>query len=95
MRAEGAFIYMLKRLDDAERDGDKIYAVVRGCALITAGAELDADVLTQGRMIVAPTGHAQKQLMQAATMAKVLFQLYLCPSPQRRTFLPVVLRSMV
>ena len=54
MRAEGAFMYLLKRLPDAERDGDRIFAVIRGCGLNTAGAEKDADVLTQGRMIVAP-----------------------------------------
>ena len=27
---EGAAIFLLKRLADAERDGDKIYAVLRG-----------------------------------------------------------------
>eukprot|EP00977_Amphora_coffeiformis_P007314 scaffold1586_cov158-Amphora_coffeaeformis.AAC.3 len=64
MRAEGAFVYILKRLADAERDGDKIFGVIRGCALNTAGAEPNADVLTQGRMILAPTQHAQASLMR-------------------------------
>jgi len=29
---EGAAIFLLKRLADAERDGDKVYAVLRGLA---------------------------------------------------------------
>ena len=29
---EGAVIFLMKRLADAERDGDKIYAVLRGIA---------------------------------------------------------------
>jgi thioester reductase-like protein len=69
MRSEGAFMYILKRLEDAERDGDNIFGVVRGCALNTAGAEQDSEVLTQGRMIVAPVGHAQEALM--AKVAKL------------------------
>ena len=54
MRAEGAFVYLLKRLSDAERDGDRICAVIRAIGLNTAGAEPGADVLTQGRTILAP-----------------------------------------
>lgn len=64
MRSEGAFMYLIKRLADAERDGDRIFGVIRGCGLNTAGAELDAEILTPGRMIVAPVGHAQQTLME-------------------------------
>lgn len=37
VRGEGAGIVMLKRLADAERDGDKIYAVIKGSALNNNG----------------------------------------------------------
>lgn len=56
--------YILKPLKDAERDGDNIFGVIRGCGLNTAGAEQDAEIMTQGRMIVAPVKHAQTELMQ-------------------------------
>ena len=34
---EGAAAFVLKRLDDAEKDGDRIYAVIRGLASATGG----------------------------------------------------------
>jgi len=37
---DGAAVAVLKRLDDSERDGDRIYAVIRGAGLATLG---DAD----------------------------------------------------
>ncbi len=37
VRAEGAGAVLLKRLEDAERDGDKIYAVIRGGAITNNG----------------------------------------------------------
>lgn len=64
MRSEGAFVYILKRLEDAERDGDNIFGVIRGVGLNAAGAEPGAAPLTQGRMILAPVGHAQELLMK-------------------------------
>ena len=42
----GCLRYLLK-MPDAQRDGDKIFAVIRGCGLNTAGAEPEADVLTK------------------------------------------------
>jgi acyl transferase domain-containing protein/phosphopantetheinyl transferase len=36
---EGVGIAVLKRLSDAERDGDRIYAVIRGCGVASDGRE--------------------------------------------------------
>ena len=47
---EGAAAFLLKRLDDAERDGDKIYAVIRGI-----GASSDG----KGKGITAPNPQGQ------------------------------------
>ena len=48
---EGAAIFLMKRLEDAERDGDKIYAVLRGI-----GASSDG----RGKGITAPNPIGQK-----------------------------------
>ncbi|MFZ0915187.1 MAG: polyketide synthase, partial [Candidatus Korobacteraceae bacterium] len=48
---EGAAIFLLKRLADAERDGDKIYAVLRGIAGASDG---------KGKGITAPNPVGQK-----------------------------------
>eukprot|EP00026_Physarum_polycephalum_P005063 Phypoly_transcript_05089.p1 GENE.Phypoly_transcript_05089~~Phypoly_transcript_05089.p1 ORF type:complete len:130 (+),score=11.41 Phypoly_transcript_05089:149-538(+) len=37
MPSEGAFCYILKRLDDAEHDNDKIYGILRGVHISSAG----------------------------------------------------------
>ena len=37
--ADGAAVVVLKRLEDAERDGDKVYAVVRGVGLATGSGD--------------------------------------------------------
>jgi acyl transferase domain-containing protein len=37
MPSDGAFCYILKRLSDAERDNDKIYGVIRGVHVSSAG----------------------------------------------------------
>ncbi len=37
VRAEGAAVLLLKRLDDAERDGDRVYAVLHGSAINNDG----------------------------------------------------------
>ena len=48
---EGAAIFLLKRLADAERDGDKIYAVLRGIGGASDG---------KGKGITAPNPVGQK-----------------------------------
>src|SRR5579864_8586332 len=54
---EGAAIFLLKRLADAERNGDKIYAVLRGM-----GASSDG----KGKGITAPNPVGQKMCMERA-----------------------------
>ena len=54
---EGAAIFLLKRLADAERDGDKIYAVVRGI-----GGSSDG----KGKGITAPNPIGQKLCIERA-----------------------------
>ena len=54
---EGAAIFLLKRLADAERDGDKIYAVLRGI-----GASSDG----KGKGITAPNPIGQKFCLERA-----------------------------
>ena len=66
MRSEGAFMFAIKPLSAAERDGDPIYAVVEAAAVNAAGAADGTDGLAQGRYITAPTRHAQIELMRTA-----------------------------
>ncbi|MFZ3212638.1 MAG: polyketide synthase, partial [Terriglobales bacterium] len=54
---EGAAIFLLKRLADAERDGDKIYAVLRGIAGASDG---------KGKGITAPNPVGQKFAVERA-----------------------------
>ena len=54
---EGSAIFLMKRLPDAERDGDKIYAVVRGI-----GASSDG----KGKGITAPNPIGQKFCLERA-----------------------------
>ena len=54
---EGTAIFLLKRLADAERDGDKIYAVIRGI-----GASSDG----KGKGITAPNPIGQKFCLERA-----------------------------
>ncbi|UBI36164.1 MULTISPECIES: type I polyketide synthase [Streptomyces] len=56
-RAEGCGVLVLKRLADAERDGDRILAVIRGSAVAQDGA-------TNG--IMAPNPDAQRDLLRLA-----------------------------
>lgn len=55
--AEGAAIFLLKRLADAERDGDRIYAVLRGMAGASDG---------KGKGITAPNPIGQKLAIERA-----------------------------
>ena len=66
MRSEGAFVFALKPLAAAERDGDPIHAVVEASAVNSAGAADGSAGLAQGRYITAPTRHAQVELMRTA-----------------------------
>jgi acyl transferase domain-containing protein/NAD(P)-dependent dehydrogenase (short-subunit alcohol dehydrogenase family) len=54
---EGAAIFLLKRLADAERDGDKIYAVLRGMGGASDG---------KGKGITAPNPIGQKMAIERA-----------------------------
>ncbi|MDJ0757345.1 MAG: beta-ketoacyl synthase N-terminal-like domain-containing protein, partial [Ardenticatenaceae bacterium] len=54
---EGAAVFLLKRLADAERDGDKIYAVIRGVGGASDG---------KGKGITAPNPIGQQLAMQRA-----------------------------
>ena len=66
MRSEGAFVFAIKPLAAAERDGDPICAVVEATSVNAAGAADGTDGLAQGRYITAPTRHAQVELMRTA-----------------------------
>ena len=54
---EGAVTFLLKRLEDAERDGDKIYAVIRGI-----GGSSDG----KGKGITAPNPFGQQRAIERA-----------------------------
>ncbi|MHC1783772.1 MAG: SDR family NAD(P)-dependent oxidoreductase [Anaerolineaceae bacterium] len=56
---EGAVIFLLKRLEDAERDGDKIYALIRGI-----GASSDG----KGKGITAPNPLGQQRAIERALL---------------------------
>lgn len=56
-RAEGCGVIVLKRLDDAERDGDQILALIRGSAV-------NQDGPSSG--LTAPNGPAQEAVIRAA-----------------------------
>jgi acyl transferase domain-containing protein/3-hydroxymyristoyl/3-hydroxydecanoyl-(acyl carrier protein) dehydratase len=51
VRGDGAAALVLKRLDDAERDGDRVYAVIRGIGAASGAAidapETDRDVIDE------------------------------------------------
>ena len=57
VRGEGCGIVVLKRLADAEADGDRIWAVIRGTALNQDGASPGLTV---------PSGPAQEKVIEAA-----------------------------
>ncbi len=67
LRSEGAFVFAIKPLAAAERDGDPIHAVVEATAVNAAGAADGSVGLAQGRYITAPTRHAQVGLMREAS----------------------------
>ena len=58
MRSEGSFVFAVKPLESAERDGDPIYAVIEASAVNAAGTADGTVGLAPGRFISAPTRHA-------------------------------------
>ncbi|MFH9065060.1 SDR family NAD(P)-dependent oxidoreductase [Streptomyces coeruleorubidus] len=57
VRAEGCGVLVLKRLSDAQRDGDRVHAVIRGSAVNQDGASSG---------LTAPSGRAQEDMLRAA-----------------------------
>ena len=66
MRSEGSFVFAVKPLPAAERDGDPIYAVIESTAVNAAGTADGTVGLAPGRYISAPTRHSQVLLMREA-----------------------------
>jgi natural product biosynthesis luciferase-like monooxygenase protein len=66
-RGEGAGVLLLKRLSDAERDGDFVYATIRGSAVNHGGA--------RSRSLTLPNPH-----LQAACMAEAIRQAGIPPA---------------
>ena len=66
MRSEGTFVFALKPLAAAERDGDVIHAVIAATAINAAGSVDESVGLAPGRMITAPTRHGQIEVMRRA-----------------------------
>ncbi|WP_345055751.1 SDR family NAD(P)-dependent oxidoreductase [Streptomyces rameus] len=56
-RSEACGVLVLKRLADARRDGDRVYAVIRGSAMNQDGASSG---------LTAPNGAAQEEMLRAA-----------------------------
>jgi len=63
VRAEGGGMVVLKRLDDALRDGDRVDGVILGSAISQDGASSS---------LMAPSGNSQKAVMQAALRAAAI-----------------------
>jgi len=57
VRGEGAGVLLLKRLSDAERDGDRIIAIIRGSAINQDG---------RSSSLTAPNGPSQQAVIRAA-----------------------------
>ncbi len=68
MRSEGAFVFAIKPLWAAERDGDPIHAVIEATSVNAAGSADGTTTLAPGRYISAPTRHSQILLMREAVV---------------------------
>ncbi|NUR61102.1 MAG: type I polyketide synthase [Catenulispora sp.] len=62
-RSEGAGVVVLKRVSDALRSGDRIYALIRGSAVRQDG---------ESSALMAPSGTAQQDLLRAALAGSLL-----------------------
>lgn len=88
--AEGAVCLVLKRLEDARRDGDRVYAVVRGIgssssdglasAMRRAYEEAGVDPSTVGYLELSAGGDPAEDKAEARAVAEVFGT---APSPQR------------
>lgn len=58
MNGEGAICILLKRLEDAEKDGDPVYAVIKGTAVNHGGARISS--------LTAPSARAQEEVIVKA-----------------------------
>lgn len=63
VRAEGGGMVVLKRLDDALRDGDRVDGIILGSAISQDGASSS---------LMAPSGNSQSAVMQAALKAAAI-----------------------
>ena len=58
MNGEGAIFIILKRLEDAENDGDAIYGIIKGNAINHGGSRISS--------LIAPSSEAQKEVILKA-----------------------------
>ncbi len=90
VRSEGAALVLLKRLDDALADGDRIYAVVRGSAVNNDGAGSGS--------LGTPSRAGQQALVEAALrdagVAPERFDVVECHGTGTRTGDPVELGAL-
>lgn len=91
-RGEGAACLLLKRMDDAIRDGDPIHALIRSSAWNHGG---------RSEGITMPSGIAHRKLLRAVHEAagvdpsQTPVVEVCCPSPTMETWYPTMLNTKV
>ncbi len=65
--ADGAAVLVLKRLADAERDGDKVYAVVRGVGLASGAGDSARRAFAEAGVEPSTVGYADRDGVEPAT----------------------------